>query len=45
MEVEKIKSLIPAESIRGDLAVSKAMDLVKASAVAPTKAAKSKKAE
>ena len=45
MEIEKIKSLIPVESIRGDLAVSKAMDLVKENAVAPTKAAKAKKAE
>ncbi len=43
MEIEKIKSLIPDASIRGDLAVSKAMDLVKANAVAPTKAAKAKK--
>ena len=38
MEVDKIKSLIPDAGIRGDLAVSKAMDLVKANAVAPTKA-------
>ena len=38
MEIEKIKSLIPDASIRGDLAVSKAMDLVKANAVAPAKA-------
>lgn len=45
MEIEKIKSLIPVESIRGDLAVSKAMDLVKENAVAPTKTAKAKKAE
>ncbi len=45
MELEKIKSLIPEASIRGDLAVAKAMDVVKANAVAPTKAAKTKKAE
>lgn len=45
MEIEKIKSLIPEASIRGDLAVAKAMDLVKENAVAPTKAAKAKKAE
>ena len=45
MEIEKIKSLIPAESIRGDLAVSKAMDLVKANAVAPAAKSKAKKEE
>lgn len=45
MEIEKIKSLIPEASIRGDLAVAKAMDFVKENAVAPTKAAKAKKAE
>ncbi len=45
MEVEKIKSLIPESGIRGDLAVSKAMDLVKETAVAPAKTTKAKKAE
>ena len=45
MEVEKIKSLIPAEGVRGDLAATKAMDFVKANAVAPAKATKAKKAE
>ena len=45
MEVEKIKSLIPEASLRGDLAVGKAMELVKANAVAPAKATKAKKAE
>ncbi len=44
MELDKIKSLIPEASIRGDLAVAQAMDLVKANAVAPTKA-KAKKEE
>ncbi len=44
MELEKIKSLIPEASVRGDLAVQKAMELVKANAVAPAKTAK-KKAE
>ncbi len=45
MELEKIKSLIPDASIRGDLAVAKAMEIVKANVEAPAKAAKAKKAE
>ncbi len=44
MELDKIKSLIPEASIRGDLAVGRAMDVVKGAAVAPTKA-KAKKTE
>ncbi len=43
MEVEQIKSMIPHAELVKDLAVGKAMDLVKASAVKPTKAAKAKK--
>ena len=43
MELEKIKSLIPDASIRGDLAVAKAMEIVKANVEAPAK--KAKKAE
>ncbi len=35
MEAEQIKSLIPADSITADLKVKKAMELVKANAVAP----------
>ena len=45
MEIEKIKSLIPDAGVRGDLAVSKAMDLVKANAVAPAAKSKAKKEE
>ncbi len=43
MDVEKIKSFIPEKELAADLAVSKAMDLVKASAVKPTKAKKAEK--
>lgn len=45
MELEKIKSLIPESSLRGDLAVAKAMDVIKANAVAPTKAKAAAKKE
>ncbi len=40
MEVEQIKSFIPKEELSKDLAVAKAMDLVKANAVKPQKATK-----
>ncbi len=43
MEVEQIKSMIPEGELTKDLAVGKAMDLVKASAVKPTKTTKAKK--
>lgn len=43
MEVEKIKSFIPKEELAKDLAVTKAMDLVKETAVKPQKATKAKK--
>ena len=43
MEVEQIKSLVPQAELVKDLAVGKAMDLVKASAVKPTKTTKAKK--
>mgnify|MGYP000764064161 CR=1 FL=1 len=36
MEVDKVKPLIPADSLITDLKVKKAMDLVKANTVAPT---------
>ncbi len=45
MEVEQIKSMIPQTELAKDLAVGKAMDLVKASAVKPTKTTKAKKEE
>ncbi len=45
MEVEKIKSFIPETELKKDLAVSKAMELVKANAVKPTKAKKTEKAD
>ncbi|MBQ6830017.1 MAG: trigger factor [Clostridia bacterium] len=45
MDVEKIKSFIPEKELSADLAVSKAMDLVKSSAVKPTKAKKAEKAD
>ena len=45
MDVEKIKSFIPEKELAADLAVSKAMDLVKSSAVKPTKAKKTEKAD
>ena len=45
MDVEKIKSFIPEEELKRDLAVTKAMDLVKANAVKPVKAAAKKKTE
>ncbi len=38
MEAEQIKSMIPADSLTADLKVKKAMELVKANAVAPAKA-------
>ena len=38
MEAEQIKSMIPTDSLTADLKVKKAMDLVKANAVAPAKA-------
>ncbi len=38
MEAEQIKTMIPAESLTADLKVKKAMELVKANAVAPAKA-------
>ncbi len=40
MEVEQIKSMIPAESLSEDIKVKKAMELVKANAVAPAAEAK-----
>ena len=39
MEADKVKAMIPAESLVEDLKVKKAMDLVKANAVAPAAAA------
>ncbi|MBQ9963789.1 MAG: trigger factor [Clostridia bacterium] len=45
MEVEQIKSMIPQAELVKDLAVGKAMELVKASAVKPTKTTKAKKEE
>ena len=38
MEAEQIKSMIPTDSLTADLKVKKAMELVKANAVAPAKA-------
>lgn len=38
MEAEQIKSMIPADSLTADLKVKKAMELVKANAIAPAKA-------
>ena len=43
MEVEQIKSMIPEGELVKDLAVGKAMDVVKATAVKPTKTTKAKK--
>lgn len=43
MEVEKIKSMIPEAELVKDLAVGKAMDVVKAAAVKPTKTTKAQK--
>ena len=43
MEVEQIKSMIPEAELVKDLAVGKAMDVVKAAAVKPTKTTKAKK--
>ena len=43
MEVEQIKSMIPQDELVKDLAVGKAMDVVKAAAVKPTKTTKAKK--
>ncbi len=43
MEVEQIKSMIPEGELVKDLAVGKAMDVVKAAAVKPTKTTKAKK--
>lgn len=43
MEVEQIKSMIPEGELVKDLAVGKAMDVVKAAAVKPTKTSKAKK--
>lgn len=40
MEAEQIKSMIPAESLSEDIKVKKAMELVKANAVAPAAEAK-----
>lgn len=40
MEAEQIKSMIPAESLAEDIKVKKAMELVKANAVAPAAEAK-----
>lgn len=40
MEAEQIKSMIPAESLSADIKVKKAMELVKANAVAPAAEAK-----
>ncbi len=45
MEVEQIKSMIPEAELVKDLAVGKAMDVVKAAAVKPTKPTKAKKEE
>ena len=45
MDVEKIKSFIPEKELAADLAVSKAMELVKTSAVKPTKTKKAEKAD
>lgn len=44
MDVEQIKSFVSDKELAKDLAVTKAMDLVKASAVKPTKAKKAAKA-
>ena len=43
MEVEQIKSMIPEGELVKDLAVGKAMDVVKGAAVKPTKTTKAKK--
>lgn len=43
MEVEQIKAMIPEGELVKDLAVGKAMDLVKENAVKPTKTTKAKK--
>ena len=43
MEVEQIKSMIPEGELTKDLAVGKAMELVKSAAVKPTKTTKAKK--
>ncbi len=43
MEVEQIKSMIPEGELVKDLAVGKAMDIVKAAAVKPAKTTKAKK--
>ena len=45
MEVEQIKSMIPEADMVKDMAVAKAMDVVKAAAVKPVKASKAKKDE
>ena len=45
MDVEKVKSFIPEKMLKMDLAVKKAMDLVKETAVKPTKAKKTEKAD
>ncbi len=45
MDVEKIKSFVSDKELAKDLAVSKAMELVKANAVKPTKAKKTEKAD
>ncbi len=45
MDVERIKSMIPAKEMKMDLAVKKAVELVKAAAVKPTKAKKTEKAD
>ena len=45
MSVEQIKSMISAKDLSKDLAVTKAMDVVKGAAVKPTKTTKAKKAD
>lgn len=45
MEVEKIKSMIPVKELKMDLAVKKALQIVKDNAVKPTKAKKAEKAD
>lgn len=45
LEVEQVKSFIPAAELKKDLAVGKAMKLVKDNAVKPTKAKKTEKAD
>lgn len=45
MEVARVKELLPAESLKGDLLTQKAVELIKSAAVAKAPAAKAAKAE